>query len=79
MGTYVGFPGHSSVKNPPAMQELQERQVPSLGWKDPLEEDMATHSSILAWEIPWTKEPGGLHGQRSLAGCSPWVARVSWT
>ena len=60
MGTYVGFPGHSAVKNPPAMQELQERQVPSLGWEDPLEEDMATHSSILAWEIPWTKEPGGL-------------------
>ena len=45
------------VKNPPAMQETQ---VGSLGWEDPLEEEMATHSSILAWEIPWTKEPGGI-------------------
>ena len=37
--------------------------VPSLGWKDPLEEDMATHSSILAWRIPWTQEPGGLQSR----------------
>ena len=35
-------------------------QVQSLGWEDPLEEEMATHSSILAWKIPWTEEPGGL-------------------
>ena len=42
------------------MQELQEWQVRSLGQKDPLEEGMATHSSILAWKIPWTEEPGGL-------------------
>ena len=48
------------VKNPPAMQERQEIQVRSLGQQDPLEKEMATHSSILAWEIPWTKEPGGL-------------------
>jgi len=39
---------------------MQETWVPSLGQEDPLEEDMATHSSILAWEIPWTEEPGGL-------------------
>ena len=45
------------VKNPPAMWETW---VPSLGWEDPLEEEMATHSSILAWRIPWTEEPGGL-------------------
>ena len=45
------------VKNPPAMQEMTVR---SLGWEDPLEKEMATHSSILAWEIPWTEEPGGL-------------------
>ena len=45
------------VKNPPAMQETQFR---SLGQEDPLEEEMATNSSILAWEIPWTEEPGGL-------------------
>ena len=44
--------------NPPAMQELQETQVPSLDWEDLLEEEMATLSSILAWEIPWTEEPG---------------------
>ena len=46
-----------SVKNMPAMQETW---VQSLGWEDPLEREMATHSSILAWEIPWTEEPGGL-------------------
>ena len=46
------------VKNPPAMQELQETQVRSLDWEDLLEEEMATLSSILAWEIPWTEEPG---------------------
>ena len=45
------------VKNLPATQETQ---VQSLGGEDPLEKGMATHSSILAWEIPWTKEPGGL-------------------
>ena len=45
------------VKNPPAMWETW---VQSLGWEDPLEEDMATHSSILAQRIPWTEEPGGL-------------------
>ena len=42
------------------MQEMQETQVPSLGWEDPLEEEMATHSSILAWEILWIEDPGGL-------------------
>ena len=42
------------------MKETQEMQVPSLSWEDPLEEAMATHSSILAWEIPWTEEAGGL-------------------
>ena len=46
-----------TVKNLP---EMQETQVPTLGWEDPLEEEMATHSSILAWSIPWTEEPGGL-------------------
>ena len=45
------------VKNPPAMQETCVR---SLGWEDPLEKEMTTHSSILAWKIPWTEEPGGL-------------------
>ena len=48
------------VKNPPAVQEIQEIRVRSLAWKDPLEEEMTTHSSILAWRIPWSEEPGGL-------------------
>ena len=48
------------VKNLPAMQELQETQVQSLGQEDPPEKGMATHSSILAWRIPWTEEPGGI-------------------
>ena len=45
------------VKDPPAKQEMQ---VQSLGWEDPLEEEMATHSSVLAWKIPWTEKPSGL-------------------
>ena len=48
------------VKNPPAMQETEKSWVQSLGWEDSLEEGTATHSSILAWRIPWTEEPGGL-------------------
>ena len=47
------------VKNLPAMQETQEMWVQVLGGQDPLEVEMATHSSILAWKIPWTEEPGG--------------------
>ena len=47
------------------MQETQEMQVQSLGWEDLLEEEMATHASILAWEIPWTEEPGGLQSMGS--------------
>ena len=47
------------VKNLLAMQETQEMQVWSPGWKDPLQQRMATHSSILAWRIPWTEEPSG--------------------
>ena len=57
---WSGFPGGSAVKNPPAMQETQETQFPSLGEEGPLEEEMAAHSSILAWGIPWTVEPDGL-------------------
>ena len=55
-----GFPGGSAVKNLPA---IQETQVQSLDWEDPLEKGMATHSSILAWKIPWTWEPGGLQSK----------------
>ena len=45
------------IKNPPTSAGVE---VPSLGWEDPLEKEMAIHSSILAWRIPWTEEPGGL-------------------
>ena len=44
---------------------MQGTRVPSLGWEDPLEEEMATHSDILAWKIPWTEEPGGLQSMGS--------------
>ena len=50
------------VKNSPAMWETS---VQSLGWEDPLEEEVTTHSSILAWKIPWTEEPGGLQSMES--------------
>ena len=47
------------------MQEMEETRVQTLGGEDPLEEEMATHSSILAWEIPWTEGPGGLQSTGS--------------
>ena len=50
------------VKNPPVKRETW---IGSLGWEDPLEEGVATHSSILAWGIPWTEEPGGLQSMGS--------------
>ena len=59
----MGFPGGSAIHNLPAMQKTwQEPWVGSLDAEDPLEEGIATLSSIFAWRIPWTKEPGGLHG-----------------
>ena len=58
----MGFPGGSVVKNPPANAGDVGS---SLGWEDPLEREMVTHSSILAWEIPWTEEPGGLQSMGS--------------
>ena len=56
----LGFPGSSLVKNLSATEELQETRVWFLGREDPLEEGMATHSSIFVWRIPWIEEPGGL-------------------
>ena len=56
----LGFPGGAVVKNLPANAGDIKEAVPSLGREDPLEEEMATHSSILAWRIPWTGEPAGL-------------------
>ena len=56
------------VKNLPAMQETQETWLQSLGQEDPLEEEMATQSSILAWKIPWTEESSGLQSNRLQRG-----------
>ena len=62
------------VRNLPAMKEIQ---VQSPGWKDPLEEEMATHSSILAWRIPWTEQPGGLQSMGSQRVRHDWAANTS--
>ena len=59
-GTLWGFPGGSAVKNLPAVQEPQKTWVQSLDWEVPLEGGMATHSSNLAWRIPWIEESCGL-------------------
>ena len=61
LNPFMGFSGGSVVRNPPAKQEMQ---ILSLGQEDPLEKEMATYSSILAWEITWTEEPGSLWGPK---------------
>ena len=66
-GSRVSFPCGSVVKHSPVSQEPQEMWVQSLGQEYPLEEGMATHSSILAWRVPWTEEAGGY---------GPWDRRV---
>ena len=65
------------VKNLPAVQETQ---VQSLGWEDPLEKGMATHSSILAWRIPWTEKPSGPQsmGSQRVGHGDPWVGKFPW-
>ena len=60
------------VKNPPA---IQETQVQSLDHEDPMEKEMATHSSILAWKIPWTEEPGGLQSTGSQRIWHNWTTK----
>ena len=78
------FPSHVPLwlrwekKNLPAMRETQEIQVRSLSWEDPLEKGMATHSSILAWRIPWTEEPGGLQSMGSQRVRHDWVTKLSF-
>ena len=67
------FSDGSAIKNPPAMQEPQEAQVWSLRQEDPLEEGTATHSSILAWRIPWTEEAGGLQSMGSERAGHSWA------
>ena len=62
---FLDFPGAQMVKNPPA---IQETWVQTLGWKDPLKKGKAAYSSILAWRIPWTQEPG-----RPLC---PWITKI---
>ena len=59
--TSLGFPGGSVVKNLPANSGVIRVWVCSMCWEDPLEKEISTHSSILAWEITWTEEPGRLH------------------
>ena len=59
INSFNSFPGGSGVKNLPAMKEMQEIQIWSLGQEDPQEKEMATHFGILAWKIPWTEEPAG--------------------
>ena len=63
--TNLGFPSDSPVKNLPVIQDVLEMWVQSPGQEDPMEKEMATHSSILPWKIPWTKEPGSLQSIRS--------------
>ena len=79
-GEGIGYPLQCSVtsllaqmvKNPPAMQETWVR---SLGWEDPLEEGLATHSSVLAWRIPWTEEPGRMQSVGSHRVRHDWVTK----
>ena len=62
------------VKNPPAMQETQKTWVGSLGQEDPLKEEMAAHSGILAWRIPWAEKTGGLHTHVAVNGKTPFFS-----
>ena len=68
-----GFPGGAVVKNPPASAGDARDVIRSLGREDPLEKEIATHSSILAWETSWTEEPGGLQSMRSPRVRHDWV------
>ena len=73
-----GFPYGSAVKTPPSMKETQFQ---SLSWEDPLEEEAATHSSILTWKIPWAEEPGWLQSKELQRVRHDWVtehAHISW-
>ena len=67
------------VKNPPAKQKTQEMWVQSLGWEDPMEEEMATHSSILAWRSSQTEEPRGLQSMRLQTVGHDWVTKHKYT
>ena len=62
---FTGFPGKGILHPVKNLTTMQETQVQSLDWEDPLEEGMVTYSSVLAWRIPWTEEPGGLQSMGS--------------
>ena len=70
----LGFPCGSAVGNQPAVQQTQVR---SMGQEDPLKDSMATHSGILAWRVPWTEEPDGLHGVAWVHGVAKSRTRLS--
>ena len=70
----IGFPGGTVEKNLFASARDTGDRVRSLDWEDPLEEEMATHSSILVWEIPWTEEPGGPQSMGSQRVGNDWVS-----
>ena len=61
------------------MQEMQESRVQSTGWEDPLEKEMITHFSILAWKIPWTEEPDGLWSMGSQKVRQDWAIEYTHT
>ena len=67
------------VKNLPATLEMQKLQVQSLGLEDPLEKEMATHSGILAWRIPWAEEPGGRQSKEWQGIGHDWVPKNTST
>ena len=72
----MGFPGGSVVKNLPAVKETW---VQSLDWEDPLEKEIAAHSSILVWEIPWTEEPDELQSMGSQRGRHEFATELTCT
>ena len=75
LNKFLDFPGGLAVKYLPAMHEMLETQVWSLGWEDPLEQEMATHSSIGAWRIPWTEEPSRLRSMGSQRAGHDWATK----
>ena len=72
----LGFPGVSDGKKKKNLPAMQETQVWSLGWEDSQEKGMATHSSILAWRIPWTEEPGGVQSMELQRVGHNWVTNT---
>ena len=87
MNTTTQFPGGASGKEPTSQCRRQKRQFWSLGQEDPLKEGMATHSSILAWRIPWTEAPAGIrsigfqrvgHDWSDLAPMYAWIQQHEW-